>query len=123
MEQEKNVLELEIYLIRHGQSNTNAGIAVHETPTIQDMADPYLTELGISQAKALGKQLADIDFDYAYSSGLFRAERTATEVINQQKNRQELRILPLLTEVGMGRDYCGATWEELQDWERIFILD
>ncbi len=115
MEQEKNVLELEIYLIRHGQSNTNAGIAVHETPTIQDMADPYLTELGISQAKALGKQLADIDFDYAYSSGLFRAERTATEVINQQKNRQELRILPLLTEVGMGRDYCGATWEELHE--------
>lgn len=113
MEQEKNVVELEIYLIRHGQSNTNAGINVREIPTIQDMADPYLTETGISQARALGQHLSDIDFDYVYSSGLFRAERTATEVINAQKNRQKLRILPLLTENGMGRDYAGATWEEL----------
>lgn len=113
METEKNVVELEVYLIRHGQSNTNAGIQVHETPTIQDMADPYLTELGISQAKSLGRYLSDIDFDYVYSSGLFRAERTATEVINAQKNRQKLRILPLLTEIGMGRDYEGASWEEL----------
>lgn len=113
MEQEKNVLELEIYLIRHGQSNTNAGIAVHETPTIQDMADPYLTELGVSQAKALGQYFSDTDFDFVYSSALFRAEATATEVINAQKSRQKLRILPYLTEVGMGRDYGGASWEEL----------
>ena len=87
METEKNVVELEIYLIRHGQSNANAGINVRETPTIQDMADPYLTEIGISQAKALGEHLSDINFDAVYSSGLFRAERTATEVINAQKNR------------------------------------
>lgn len=115
MEQEKNVVELEIYLIRHGQSNTNAGIKVHETPTIQDMADPYLTEIGVSQARALGEHLSDVDFDYVYSSALFRAERTATEVIKAQKKPQKLRILPLLTENGMGRDYTGATWEELHE--------
>lgn len=115
MEQEKNIVELEIYLIRHGQSNTNAGINVREIPTIQDMADPYLTEIGVSQAKALGQYFSDIDFDYVYSSALFRAERTATEVINAQKNRQKLRILPLLTENGMGRDYEGASWEELHE--------
>lgn len=113
MEQEKNVLELEIYLIRHGQSNTNAGIAVHETPTVQDMADPYLTELGISQAKALGQYFSDTDFDCVYSSALFRAEGTATEVIKAQKGSLKLRLLPYLTEVGMGRDYDGASWEEL----------
>ena len=113
METEKNVVELEIYLIRHGQSNANAGINVREIPTIQDMADPYLTEIGISQARALGEHLSDIDFDYVYSSALFRAERTATEVIKAQKSPQKLRILPLLTENGMGRDYEGATWEEL----------
>ncbi|MBQ6898404.1 MAG: histidine phosphatase family protein [Clostridia bacterium] len=113
MEQEKNVVELEIYLIRHGQSNANAGIKVRETPTIQDRADPYLTEIGVSQAKALGQHLSDVDFDHVYSSALFRAERTATEVINAQKKPQKLRILPFLTENGMGRDYAGATWEEL----------
>lgn len=115
METKTPVKELEIYLIRHGQSNTNAGIAVHEIPTIQDMADPYLTELGISQARALGKYFSDISFDYVYSSALFRAERTATEVINAQKTPQKLRILPYLTEIGMGRDYEGATWQELHE--------
>lgn len=115
MENRKNVLELEIYLIRHAQSNGNADIKVREVPTIQDMADPYLTQLGISQAKALGKHLSVIDFDAVYSSGLFRAERTATEVINCQQNRQKLRILPFLTENGMGRDYGGATWKELHE--------
>ena len=110
---EQNIVELEVYLIRHGQSNTNAGIAVHETPTIQDMADPLLTELGVSQAKALGQYFSDTEFDYVYSSALFRAVRTATEVIRAQKNPQKLRILPLLTEIGMGRDYHGASREEL----------
>ncbi|MBR3597406.1 MAG: histidine phosphatase family protein [Clostridia bacterium] len=115
MENKQPVLELEIYLIRHAQSNGNAGIKIHEVPTIQDMADPLLTQLGISQAKALGDCLSDIDFDYVYSSALMRAERTATEVINKQKNRQKLRILPFLTENGMGEDYAGATWEELHE--------
>lgn len=105
---EKNVVELEIYLIRHGQSNTNAGIAVREIPTLQDMADPFLTETGIKQAQNLGRHLSDIQFDAVYSSALLRAERTATEVINFQKQRQALRLLPLLTENGLGEDYKGA---------------
>lgn len=115
MEQEKNVVELEIYLIRHAQSNGNAGIKVREVPTIQDMADPRLTELGISQAKKLGAYLSDIQFDAVYSSALLRAERTATEVIACQQERQKLRLLPLLTENGMGEDYSGASWEEIHE--------
>ncbi len=113
MENSTPVLELEIYLIRHAQSNGNAGIKVREIPTIQDMADPLLTELGITQAEYLGEYLSDIQFDYVYSSALRRAVRTATEVINKQKNRQNLRILPLLTENGMSEDYNGASWDEL----------
>lgn len=108
MEQEKNIIELEIYLIRHGQSNTNAGIAVHEIPTLQDMADPFLTEMGIKQAESLGKYLSDIDFDAVYSSALLRAERTATEVIKKQKEKKPLFLLPLLTENGLGEEYKGA---------------
>ena len=115
MEQEKNVVELEIYLIRHAQSNGNAGIKVREVPTIQDMADPRLTELGISQAEKLGLYLSDIQFNAVYSSALLRAEHTATEVIACQKERQKLRLLPLLTENGMGEDYKGASWEEIHE--------
>ena len=105
---EKNVVELEIYLIRHGQSNTNAGIAVHETPTLQDMADPFLTETGIRQAENLGKYLSDINFDAVYSSAMLRAERTATEVIKKQSVKKPLYLLPLLTENGLGEEYKGA---------------
>lgn len=108
MENTTPILELEIYLIRHGQSNTNAGIAVHEIPTLQDMADPFLTELGVSQAEKLGDWLSCIDFDAVYSSALLRAERTATEVIRKQKEKKALRLLPLLTENGMGEEYKGA---------------
>ena len=108
METEKNVIELEIYLIRHGQSNGNAGIKVREVPTIQDMADPLLTELGIAQAEKLGEYLSDINFDAVYSSALLRAERTATEVIKKQKKKKPLWLLPLLTENGMGEEYKGA---------------
>lgn len=114
METEKNVVELEIYLIRHGQSNGNAGIRVREVPTIQDMADPVLTELGIKQAEGAGEYLSDIDFDAFYSSALLRAERTATEIIKKQKNSKALRILPLLTENGMGEEYEGAGWDEIR---------
>ena len=39
MENITPVKELEIYLIRHAQSNGNAGIKVHDEPTIQDMAN------------------------------------------------------------------------------------
>ncbi len=115
METEKNILELEIYLIRHAQSNGNAGIKVREAPTIQDMADPKLTELGITQAKYLGEYLSDIDFDAVYSSALLRAERTATEVIKKQKTKKALRLLPLLTENGMSEEYNGAPWEEIHE--------
>ena len=108
MENMKPVLELEIYLIRHGQSNGNAGIAVHEIPTLQDMADPFLTEKGILQASLLGDYLSDINFDAFYSSALLRAERTATEILKKQKEKKPLWLLPLLTENGMGEDYMGA---------------
>ena len=70
MEKVSPVTELEIYLIRHAQSNGNAGVRVREIPTIQDMADPLLTPLGISQAQLLGSYLSETEFDAFYSSAL-----------------------------------------------------
>lgn len=104
---------LEIYLIRHAQSNGNAGIQVREEPTIKDMADPLLTETGISQAELLGEYLSDIPFDFVYSSALRRAVRTATEVMNRQPSPGELRLLPLLTENGMSDDYKIEALDEI----------
>lgn len=113
MENTKPILELEIYLIRHAQSEGNAGGRDPEKLTIADKADPILTELGIEQAKLLGNYLADIPFDAVYSSALLRAVRTATEIINKQNIQQALRILPLLTENGMTEEYKGADWKDI----------
>lgn len=122
METEKNVIELEIYLIRHAQSNGNAGINVREIPTVQDMADPILTQLGISQAERLGEYLSDTDFDAFYSSALLRAERTATEIIKNQKVNKPLYLLPLLTENGMSEEYKGASWDEIKEINHDAVL-
>lgn len=114
MENKAPVPFLEIYLIRHAQSNGNAGIKVREEPTIKDMADPLLTQTGITQAGLLGEHLGNIQFDYVYSSALRRAVRTATEVIKRQEKPQKLRILPLLTENGMSDDYKIDSLDEIR---------
>lgn len=113
MEKTVPVLELEIYLIRHAQSEGNVKRTNTENLTVADHADPKLTSLGIEQAKLLGSYLSDIPFDAVYSSALLRAVRTATELINKQNTRQLLRLLPLLTENGMDENYNGADWEDI----------
>lgn len=113
MEKAAPVLELEIYLIRHAQSEGNVERKNPEKLTVADHADPKLTELGIEQARRLGNYLSAIPFDAVYSSALLRAVRTATELINKQSVRQPLRLLPLLTENGMSEEYKGAEWNAI----------
>lgn len=106
------VKELELYLIRHGQSMGNAGYG-RDDLTIKEACDPYLTDKGINQAVACGKYLAETEFDAFYSSGLLRAVQTANEIMKFQKGGKGLNILPLLTEVGIGDNYDGAGMEEI----------
>lgn len=113
MEKSAPVPELEIYLIRHAQSEGNIKRPNSEKLTVADRADPKLTETGIEQAKRLGDYLASIPFDAVYSSALLRAVRTATELINKQNPRKPLRLLPLLTENGMGEEYKGADLKDI----------
>ncbi len=110
----KPVKELELYLIRHGQSMGNAGYG-REDLTLKESNDPYLTEKGINQAAACGKYLAETEFDAFYSSGLLRAVQTANEIMKFQKDGAILNILPLLTEVGITKDYNGAGMEEIRE--------
>lgn len=108
----KPVKELELYIIRHGQSMGNAGYG-RDDLTIKESNDPYLTEKGIAQAQAAGKYLAETDFDAIYSSALLRAVRTATEIIKAQSSEKPLYIQPLLTETGVNPEYKGAGMEEI----------
>lgn len=114
MEKQKPIIELEIYLIRHGQSMGNAGYG-RDDLTIKESNDPYLTELGVSQAQKLGQSLSGINFDAVYSSALLRAVQTSTEIIKCQSEEKELHILPLLTEVSIKPEYSGAGMDEIRE--------
>lgn len=115
MGENKPVKKLELYLIRHGQSMGNAGYD-REDLTLKERNDPLLTEKGLMQADLAGKYLADIDFDYIYSSGLIRAISTADGIIRYQKEKKPLNILPVLSEVGISPEYDGITVEEMKEF-------
>ena len=122
MENNKPVKELELYIIRHGQSMGNVGYDKDEI-TLKEANDPYLTDLGIEQAQKAGESLSDIHFDAVYSSALLRAVRTAAEIINKQPRPVALNIHPCLTEIGVSKEYTGADAEEIAEIFRDFSLD
>lgn len=112
MENTKPIVELDLYLIRHGESRGNAGYG-RDDLTIKEANDPYLTEKGTAQAQAAGLHLAEIDFDAFYSSALLRAVQTASEIMKKQSAEKTLNIHPLLTEVGIKPEYDGAGMDEI----------
>ena len=77
------VLELELYIIRHGESLGNIGYNGRTDLTLTESVDPVLSEKGINQAIAAGEFLAETVFDAVYSSALMRAVRTAGEIIKK----------------------------------------
>ena len=62
---------MELYCIRHGQSEANAADIHH------GWGETKLSELGRSQAIKAGELLQHIKFDYVISSDLLRARQTA----------------------------------------------
>jgi len=114
MSAEKPIVELELYIIRHGQSVGNVGYG-RENITIKEGADPILTEKGENQADLLGKYLKNVDFDAVYSSALIRAVSTANGILRYQENGKKLNILPYLTEAGLNPEYKGLTMEEIRE--------
>lgn len=113
MEKTKPVLELELYIIRHGESLGNIGYNGRTDLTLKESADPILSEKGINQAIAAGEYLADIDLDAVYSSALMRAVRTAGEIIKKQPTEKPLYIHPVYTEMGIPEEYHAVSMDEL----------
>lgn len=112
----KPVLELEIYLIRHGESLGNIGYNGRTDLTLREGCDPFLSAKGEIQAKAAGEYLKEMQFDAFYSSALFRAVQTASYIKAKQPDCAEkpLNLLPLLTETEIPPEYGGASLEELR---------
>lgn len=88
---------MDLYIVRHGQSEGNAGMG--------NGTDPALTELGIHQAQLAGDALSKIEFDRIIASPLRRSARTACEIALKQKNEIGVELLPELCEVGVSAGY------------------
>ena len=93
------IIELELYLVRHGQSQSNAGLL--DAADVRAFEDPFLTEKGLRQAELLGEFYARVDFDCILSSGMNRALQTAGEVAKRQLHARTVEAHPLFTENGV----------------------
>ena len=89
------IAELELYIIRHGQSRSNAG---------ENVPDPGLTARGHHQAELLGEYFARLPLDHIVASGLRRAVETASEVAKRQPDggAKQVEVCKLFCECGTG---------------------
>ncbi|GEL14871.1 histidine phosphatase family protein [Pediococcus cellicola] len=71
---------IEIYFVRHGQTYFN------RYNRMQGWSDSPLTPKGWQDAKKVGRKLANIAFDAAYSSDTTRAYNTATTIVHSNKS-------------------------------------
>lgn len=112
MEERENV-ELELFLVRHGESMGNVGISAGGNAMHGD--DPPLTEKGLLQARLLGEYYSRLRFDCVLASGLTRAAQTAAAVSARQTGPgAATEIHPLFTECGVAADYGVKTIDELR---------
>ena len=84
MRQKEGICMTHFYIIRHGETVFN------RKGRIQGWCDSPLTDLGISQAKQLGKELKSIPFDVCFCSTSERAIDTANYILEGRN----VKIIP-----------------------------
>ena len=76
-----------LVLIRHGQSVWNA------ENRFTGWTDVELSEKGVREAEAAGDLLSEIRFDAIHTSGLIRAQRTATIIMSRNSASGEIPLI------------------------------
>ena len=97
---------LELWLIRHGETDWNA------QGRIQGSADVHLNALGLRQAALLRDRLAGQRFDAVYASDLARARVTAETALPDADLRLDPRLRELAYGVLEGKAWSSMTEEE-----------
>lgn len=107
-------IELELYIVRHGESLGNVGYNGKKKLTLREANDAALTEKGIAQAQAAGEYLKTAELDAVYTSPLLRAVCTAAEIAKKQPEKNPFYVYPELCEIGIDEKYEGVRLEELR---------
>jgi broad specificity phosphatase PhoE len=102
-----------LYIVRHGESLTNAGIPFPRTPE----GSP-LTALGREQAHIVAKELAHVHADAVIASNLTRARQTA-EIIAAGRGI-DVRIIPELHERSIGSFGDRTGLHDLDEYRPLF---
>ncbi len=87
---------MQLYLMRHGQTNYNLLELCNGDPQV----DVHLTELGIQQAQHAAESLRNVELDNILISELPRTRQTA-EIINQYY-QVPIEVLPTLNDIRTG---------------------
>jgi broad specificity phosphatase PhoE len=100
---------LRLVLVRHGLSSFNRE---HRIQGRDDLST--LTDDGVAQARAVGRSLADLTIDAAYSSPLSRAHDTATVILGEQRQAPALERHDDLLEIDLS-PWSGLLRAELRE--------
>lgn len=116
-----------LVLVRHGESEWN------KLNLFTGWRDPDLTEIGVAEARKAGRRLKEqhLHFDVAFTSGLTRAQRTLTLILeelgqtdletiqNQALNERDYGELS-----GLNKDDARARWgeEQVHTWRRSYDI-
>ena len=87
-------MAMDIYLIRHGETDWN------KTKRLQGVTDIPLNAYGIELAEKTAEGLKDVPFDRIYTSPLIRAKETAQIILGTR----QIPLLedPRIKEIGFG---------------------
>lgn len=102
-------MPLRLVLVRHGLSSFNRE---HRIQGRDDLST--LTEDGAAQARAVGRSLAELSFDAAYSSPLRRAHDTASLILSEQRSSPPLERNDDLLEIDL-TPWTGLLRSELRE--------
>lgn len=110
------------YIVRHGQSEGNAGFdAGIKKENVSEFGTP-LTELGRKQAKAAAEKLKKIHFDAVYSSDLLRAQQTAEIIALERKIAvQTTRMIRERNFSSFTQTFSGKSKEEIREEMRAIL--
>ncbi len=105
---------LKIYLIRHGQTEWNL------LDKMQGAKNSNLTIKGKTQAIALGKKLAPINFDKIYASSTARAVETSKLIFPDKKINHSLYLREIAMGAWEGKTYSQIQEHDPEEWNNFF---